>query len=130
MTITGITYLKVSVVYFVIGILLGMYMSMNHDYDLGSVHAHVNLLGWASFALAGVIYWLFPRGAASLLGVLQFWTHMIGFPVMMIALALVMKGNAAFERITALGATLVAVSVLLFAVNVFLNVRPEHGTRK
>ena len=37
-----------------------MYMSITHSYDYASVHAHVNLLGWASLALAGVIYVLFP----------------------------------------------------------------------
>lgn len=130
MTITGVTYIKVSVVYFVIGVLLGMYMSMAHDYTLTGVHAHLNLLGWASFALAGVIYWLFPRAAASVLGKIQFWAHSIGLPIMMIGLAFVLEGKTSFESIIPIGATLVVMSVILFAINVFMNVGPRAGIRK
>ncbi|MEF2966769.1 cytochrome-c oxidase [Paenibacillus sp. M1] len=130
MTLTGVTYIKVSVVYFVIGVLLGMYMSMAHDYTLASVHVHVNLLGWASFALAGIIYWLFPKAGASLLGKIQFWTYTIGLPIMMIGLAFVLEGKASFEAIIPIGATLVVVSVILFAINVLINVRPQSNVRR
>ena len=54
----GIKFIKVSVVYFTIGVLLGMYMSMEHDYVLKGVHVHISLLGWASLALAGIIYYI------------------------------------------------------------------------
>ena len=57
----GVKLIKISAVYFVLGVLLGMYMSITHSYDYASVHAHVNLLGWASLALAGVIYVLSPQ---------------------------------------------------------------------
>ncbi|MGV2805360.1 cytochrome-c oxidase, partial [Clostridium perfringens] len=52
----GVKLIKIAAVYFVLGILLGMYMSISHSYDYASVHTHVNLLGWASLALAGVFY--------------------------------------------------------------------------
>lgn len=129
MTITGITYIKISVVYFVIGVLLGMYMSMAHDYKMASVHAHVNLLGWASFAVAGIIYWLFPKAASSVLGKIQFWTFSIGLPIMMIGLAFVVNGKASFEAIIPIGAVLVVVSVILFAINVFIHVGPRVGSK-
>lgn len=129
MTITGITYIKISAVYFAIGVLLGMYMSMAHDYKMASVHAHVNLLGWASFALAGIIYWLFPKAASSVLGKIQFWAYSIGLPIMMIGLAFVVNGKESFEAIIPIGAVLVVVSVLLFAINVFINVSPRAGSR-
>lgn len=53
----GARLIKISSVYFVIGVLLGMYMSMTENPMLSPVHAHVNLLGWASLALAG---WYMP----------------------------------------------------------------------
>lgn len=83
----GIAYIRISVIYFVAGVLLGMYMSMGHAHELESVHAHVNLLGWASFALAGLIYVLFPEAGESLLSKIQFWTYSLGLPIMMISLA-------------------------------------------
>ncbi|MGG6313629.1 cytochrome-c oxidase [Paenibacillus macerans] len=125
----GILYIRVSVIYFVIGVLLGMYMSMQHEYTLASVHAHINLLGWASFALAGVIYVLFPGAGESLLSKIQFWTYSIGLPLMMISLALLLSGSEQFEPLVAVGGTLVVLSVVVFAVNVFMNVRTSASSR-
>ncbi|WMT40798.1 cytochrome-c oxidase [Paenibacillus sp. D2_2] len=125
----GIAYIKVALVYFVIGVGLGIYMSMVHDYTLTGVHVHINLLGWASFALAGVIYWLFPKAGNNLLSKIQFWVHTISLPVMMICLALILKGNDQVEVLMGVGSTLVVVSVIIFAVNVFLNVGTKAGSR-
>ena len=57
----GSRLIKISAVYFVIGVILGLYMSIAHSYVLSSVHVHINLLGWVSLALAGIIYTLFPE---------------------------------------------------------------------
>lgn len=120
----GIRWLKISVVYFVIGVLMGMGMSMSHSFLLTPVHAHINLLGWASIALAGVMYLLFPQAGESLLGKLHFWLHNVGLPVMMIGLTLVTTGNPAFEPVIAAGASVTTIGIILFAVNVFVNVKP------
>ncbi|HEY4392093.1 MAG TPA: cytochrome-c oxidase [Paenibacillus sp.] len=125
----GIAYIKVALVYFVIGVGLGIYMSMAHDYTLTGVHVHINLLGWASFALAGVIYWLFPKAGNNLLSKIQFWVHTISLPVMMICLTLILKGNDQVEILMGIGSTLVVVSIIIFAVNVFLNVGTKSGSR-
>ncbi|WP_320415333.1 hypothetical protein [Psychrobacillus antarcticus] len=64
--------IKISVVYFAIGVSLGMYMSMAHDYAFTGVHVHICLLGWASFALVGIVYHLFPAIAKNLYAKLHF----------------------------------------------------------
>lgn len=43
------------------GVSLGIFMGIMHDYLLTPVHAHVNLLGWASLALFGLCYRAFPE---------------------------------------------------------------------
>ena len=48
-------------------------MGVNEDLQLVAVHTHVNLVGWASLALFGVIYRLYPELAASRLARAQFW---------------------------------------------------------
>lgn len=45
----------------VAGVCLGIYMGLSHDFALTPVHAHVNLLGWASLALFGLSYRAYPR---------------------------------------------------------------------
>ena len=43
------------------GVSLGIYMGIVHDFQLAPVHAHLNLLGWASLALFGIVYRLYPE---------------------------------------------------------------------
>ena len=127
----GIKFIKVSVVYFTIGVLLGMYMSMEHDYVLKSVHLHINLLGWASLALAGIIYYLFPKAGNHTLAKVHFWGTNIGLPLMMGGLAtLLISGSEQATIFISLGATLVVISTILFAFNVLMNVRVPVITPK
>lgn len=107
-----------------------MYMSMGHAHELESVHAHVNLLGWASFALAGLIYVLFPEAGESLLSKIQFWTYSLGLPIMMISLAFLELGSEQFEPLAAIGGMLVVLGVVLFAANVLLHVHPKASGGK
>jgi hypothetical protein len=48
-------------------------MGVNEDLQLVAVHTHINLVGWASLALFGVIYLLYPELAASRLALVHFW---------------------------------------------------------
>jgi hypothetical protein len=57
----------------IVGVCLGIYMGVNEDLQLVAVHTHINLVGWASLALFGVIYRLYPELAASRLARAQFW---------------------------------------------------------
>ena len=88
----GKTLLKISVVYFMLGISFGLYMSLTHVFTLTSVHVHINLLGWMSLALIGVFYHLYPSLEKTGLAKWHFWLHNIGLPVMMIAIALAILG--------------------------------------
>ena len=82
----GSRLIKISAIYFVIGVSLGLYMSIVHSYVLTSVHVHINLLGWVSLALAGIIYTLFPDLASTKLAKIHFWLHNITLPIMMLGL--------------------------------------------
>ena len=120
----GIKFIKISVVYFTIGVILGMYMSMGHVYTLTGVHVHINLLGWASFALAGLIYYLFPKAGNHALAKVHFWASNIGLPLMMVGLTtLLLSDNEQAIPIISIGATLVVISVILFTINVLMNVK-------
>ena len=120
----AIRFIQVSVVYFAIGVLVGMYMSMEHDYALTGVHVHINLLGWASFALAGIIYHLFPKAGNHILAKVHFWGSNIGLPLMMGGLTnLLLTESEQSAIFISIGATLVVISVILFTINVLKNVR-------
>ena len=54
------------------GVGLGIRMGIVHDFSLAPVHAHINLVGWASLALFGIVYRLYPQMAESRLAGLHF----------------------------------------------------------
>jgi len=112
------TWLRPAVVYFVLGIALGIGMGISGNHSLFGVHAHLNLLGWASLALIGLIYGRWPELARNRLAKIHFWQHNLGLPVMMVGLAAKFTGVPALEPALYIGALVVAVSVLLFATNI------------
>ncbi|WP_077621800.1 cytochrome-c oxidase [Sediminibacillus massiliensis] len=120
----GVRLIKISVIYFVIGVIIGYVMSIVHDHTLTGVHVHINLLGWTALTLAGIIYYLFPKLAANKLGLFHFWLHNLGLPIMMVSLtAMLLTNNTAFTGGVAVGATMILIGVLLFAFNVVKNLK-------
>nr|WP_218781016.1 cbb3-type cytochrome c oxidase subunit I [Bacillus sp. EB106-08-02-XG196] len=96
-----------------------MIMGIIHDFRFTSVHAHVNLLGWISMALFGLIYHFYPNAANSKLAKIQFWLHNIGVPVMLGGITLQILGVSGALPPTIIGSIVVVVGVILFMVNVF-----------
>ncbi|KAB2337318.1 cytochrome-c oxidase [Cytobacillus depressus] len=123
----GIKLIKISALYFAIGVLIGYYMSISHSYVFTPVHVHINLLGWTALTLAGILYHLFPNLAASKLGKWHFWLHNLGLPIMMISLAIMITTqNDALVPFTATGATLTCLGVLLFVCNIWKNLKSTN----
>lgn len=118
----GAKLIKIASIYFLIGVGFGMFMSIAHKFEFASAHAHINLLGWVSLALAGFVYHTFPKAAESMLGKIHFWLHNIGLPIMMIGLIILISGAGNTEPVIAVGGVLVTVAVILFVINVFKNV--------
>ena len=121
----GIRFIQISVVYFVIGVGLGLYMSIAHSFVLASVHVHINLLGWVSLALAGLIYTLFPKLASTKLAKTHFWLHNISLPLMMLGLAFLVHGQEAWLPIVSVSGTVLVLAIILFAFNVLKNLQSK-----
>ncbi|MDN7242440.1 cytochrome-c oxidase [Planococcus sp. N028] len=122
----GIAFIKVASVYLLIGVSLGLYMGMADKFQYTPVHAHVNLLAWATMALFGLIYYYFPRAGDSILGKVHFWLHNIGTVALLIGMILFANGNESAGLPFAIpGAWLVIIGVVIFIINVFKNVKKE-----
>jgi hypothetical protein len=121
----GVWFLRVAVVYLVIGVVFGMVMGITEQFQFANVHAHINLLGWATLALSGVIYALFPGAGSNKLATAHFWLQNIGLPVFAIGLFLndTTMGKAAIPIIS-VGAIVAILGIIVFATNVLLNVKP------
>ena len=88
----GRKLIRIALIYMLLGLFMGLGMAMSHDWTLVPVHSHILLLGWATMAIAGVIYVVEPRCANRKLASVHFWGHNIGFPMMMVSLAAVEYG--------------------------------------
>ena len=119
----GPRFLKIAVAYLVIGATFGLVMGLRQNFALAPVHAHINLVGWATLALAGIIYHLYPASAATRLAQLHFWLHNLGLPVFMVALAFLLSGYEAAGPVVGIAASVTLVGLIVFAVNVWRNVR-------
>ncbi len=54
-------FIIMAIVYGILGFALGISMGINQDFTYRHLHAHINLIGWASLALLGVIYHVYPE---------------------------------------------------------------------
>lgn len=103
-----------AITYFVIGISLGVFMGASGNHSLFPVHAHINLLGWASMGLTGLLYRSFPAAAPSALATWHFWLYQLATPVMLLAVAAIYSGYAKADPIAGAASVVILVSVLLF----------------
>lgn len=56
-----IYFLLLATILLIAGAGLGIKMGMAEDFQLAPVHAHLNLAGWASLALFGLVYRAYPQ---------------------------------------------------------------------
>jgi hypothetical protein len=119
----GIIWLKLAVLYLMAGVGLGIMMGASENFTLRSVHAHINLLGWATMALAGLIYSVFPQAGASRLAKIHFWLHNIALPVMLVSLTFLMLGNRQVIPLLGGAEIIAALGIVTFAANIFINLK-------
>jgi hypothetical protein len=114
---------KIAVLYMLSGLLMKLVMGISGNFTLTSVNAHTLMLGWATIALAGIVYLVIPGCSRSSLAKLHFLGHNLGLPVMMVSLALTAYGLGGAQKAITASSILVVASLALFAVNVVKNSR-------
>ncbi len=98
------------------GMMLGLYMGIEQEFLFVQVHVLVNLLGWVTLALYGLVYQVAPSLAAGRLPRLQFWLATVGPLLMCIGLAAYRSGMNAMFPLVPLGAVMAAGGMLVFGV--------------
>jgi hypothetical protein len=113
-------FFRAAILFLMIGIGVGLAMSITQVHDVVGAHAHVNLLGWVTSAIFGGYYALNPAKAEGLLPRVHFWVYTVGVVIMSGALYMLLKGNAGMEPLVAGGSLLVAAGVLVGAYVIFM----------
>src|SRR5690625_4994627 len=85
----GAKWIKIGVLYFIIGISIGLFMSATIDLRWGAAHAHVNVVGWLSTVLIGLVYSVYPKAGNSPLGKTAFWLYNVGLPFLLASMFMV-----------------------------------------
>lgn len=122
----GARWIKAAVIYFLIGVGLGLYMHATIELQWGATHAHINVVGWLTTAVIGLIYTIYPQAGNSILGKVHFWLYNIGLPVLLIGMLIIQPALGMPMILIQIcvwgGGGALAISILLFIVNVFKNV--------
>jgi cbb3-type cytochrome oxidase subunit 1 len=99
-------------------------MSITENMTLSTVHSHIACLGWTSLTLCGVVYHLFPGLSERVICKILFWLFNIGLPIMIIGVSLYFYTETGLVKaIISIGAVMVSIAVILFAVNVFMGMK-------
>lgn len=102
-----------------IGMSVGIVMAARGDFSLAPIHAHINLVGWASLALFGLGY---RSGFAKndQWAAVHFWVALVGILVFPVGIYFALMRQIEVGAMA--GALLVLASMILFAIN-FLRAR-------
>jgi len=116
--------IKVAAFYLVLGVTMGIVMGITHQFVLAPVHAHINLLGFATLAIVGVIYHAYPAAAQTRLATAHFWIHNTTLPIFMVGLGFALTGHDGFLPVAIVGAMGAAIGIVVLAINLWRNVGP------
>ena len=121
----GAKWVKISVIYFVVGLAFGLFMHYTIQLQWKATHAHINVVGWLSTGLIGVIYSIYKEAAETTLAKVQFWLYNIGLPFLFAGMMMIYLDvpRGLLEFCVSGGGIAVAISVLLFVINVFKHVK-------
>lgn len=107
-------FLLLATVLLLVGAGLGIKMGASEDFQLTPVHAHLNLVGWASLAIFGLVYRTYPQLAERRLALFHFIFSASSAVLLPIGIGLAVLRNQPGVAIAA--SLLWVVGVLVFLV--------------
>ncbi len=108
-------YFRTAILFLLVGIAIGIHMSMSQNHNVIGAHAHINLLGWVTSALFGAYFALNPAKAEGRLPLIQYGIYTIGVIIMSLSLYLMLAGNLAMVPVVAASSLITFAGVLIFA---------------
>jgi len=126
-------YLRMSVIYFVLGAFLGVAMLIwpENSGMYIDIHVHFNLLGFMSMMIYGVGYHILPKFSGATIYspsimTIQFWLANIGLVGMAVSWPMRIAGDtpSLAAPLLMLFAIISFIAVLLFAFNILKTVKP------
>jgi peptidoglycan/LPS O-acetylase OafA/YrhL len=84
-------FILIGLVWVIIGMIYGTWLGASGHNNFANSHAHINLLGFVTSVLFGILYWAYPSLAKSRLAIWQFAIYEVGVLLLIIGKILVDK---------------------------------------
>jgi len=104
-------FVMTSLVYAILGLLLGLYMAASKNHGELVTHAHIMLIGFVVSFIYALIYKLWLSGPVTRLGMAQYYIHHVGSLGLFVGLFLLYGGILPLEK---LDPFLASFSILVF----------------
>ncbi|MDH4228614.1 MAG: hypothetical protein OEW11_02570 [Nitrospirota bacterium] len=112
-------FVRLSVLYALLGMALGIYMAISHRHVQMPTHAHLNLLGYVSMMMYSLFYKAYPHAETGKLPIIHFWLSNLSAVGLTIGVGLIYGGMPEAEPIAAASSMTAIFAMALFAVVVF-----------
>lgn len=119
----SIAFFGAAVVYALGGMVLGMYMGGSGDHTMAPVHAHINLLGWASLAIMGAFYGLAGDKTPAKLAWTNFGLSNLGNLMSLPMVAVIQSGKPPIVPVLVGGELAIVAGMLTFGLSLIVVAR-------
>jgi cbb3-type cytochrome oxidase subunit 1 len=113
-------FILIGLLYGIFGFSFGIWVGIQQQFDQAHLHAHINLIGFASMVLFGLLYRAFPALAESRLAALHFILYNLGAIVFLAGIPIAQAHTTVAPA--AVGSLTVLAGLLVFLTNFLLNV--------
>jgi cbb3-type cytochrome oxidase subunit 1 len=113
-------FILIGLLYGIFGFGFGIWVGIQQQFDQAHLHAHINLIGFASMVLFGLLYRAFPALAESKLGTAHFLIYTIGTVLFLAGIPLAQAHQTI--ALAVVGSLSVLAGLLVFLANFLLNV--------
>jgi hypothetical protein len=124
----SIAFFGAAVLYALSGMTLGIVMGASGDHSMAPLHAHINLLGWASLAVMGAFYGIAGERTPTKLAWANFAVSNLGNLITLPMLALILQGNPPIVPVISTGELLIVGGMAIFGVAVITVGRSSPAT--
>ena len=112
-------FILIGLLFGISGFAFGIWVGVSEHFELAPVHAHINLVGFASMVLFGLMYRAYPALAESKLTAAHFVIFTIGAVLFIAGIPLAQAHQTI--ALAVIGSLLVLAGLLVFLANFLLN---------
>ena len=108
-------YILVGLCWVIAGMIYGVWLGASHHNNFANSHAHINLLGFVTSVLFGMLFWAFPSMAKSKAAMWQFAIYEIGIALLIIG-KIIVDNNGTETPLLQVGSmlTIIATAMMLW----------------